>query len=81
MSATECLVQHIIDTDFHDLSADAAPQSSAGAGDTSYWDVDHSQYGPVTEEPMSRFAQVAAANLAAANAMASPIAVPSSFCN
>lgn len=38
-------------------------------GDTSYWDVDHSQYGPVSEEPMSRFAQVAAANLAAANAL------------
>lgn len=45
-------------------SAAAAP-----AGDTSYWDVDHSQYGPVTEEPMSRFAQVASANLAAANAL------------
>ena len=39
------------------------------AGDTSYWDVDHSQYGPVTEEPMSRFAQIAAANLGAANAL------------
>ncbi len=39
------------------------------AGDTSYWDVDHSQYGPVSEEPMSRFAQVAAANLAAATAL------------
>ncbi|SDL49166.1 2-oxo acid dehydrogenase subunit E2 [Aliiruegeria lutimaris] len=39
------------------------------ARDTSYWDVDHSQFGPVTEEPMSRFAQVAAANLGAANAL------------
>ena len=39
------------------------------SGDTSYWDVDHSQFGPVTEEPMSRFAQVAAANLGAANAL------------
>jgi len=36
---------------------------------TTYWDVDHAQYGPVTEEPLSRFAQVAAGNLAAANAM------------
>ena len=36
---------------------------------TSYWDVDHSHFGPVTEEPMSRFAQVAAANLGAANAL------------
>lgn len=38
------------------------------APDMSYWDVDHGQFGPVTEEPMSRFAQVAAANLGAANA-------------
>jgi pyruvate dehydrogenase E2 component (dihydrolipoamide acetyltransferase) len=43
--------------------------ASGPAGDTSYWDVDHSQFGPVTEEPMSRFAQVAAANLGAANAL------------
>jgi pyruvate dehydrogenase E2 component (dihydrolipoamide acetyltransferase) len=34
-----------------------------------YWDVDHAQYGPVREEAMSRFAQVAAQNLGAANAM------------
>ena len=45
-------------------SAPAAP-----AGDTSYWDVDHAAYGPVTHEPMSRFAQIAAANLGAANAL------------
>ena len=43
--------------------------SPAVAGDTSYWEVDHAQYGPVTEEPMSRFAQVAARNLAAAQAL------------
>ena len=42
---------------------------AGSAGDTSFWDVDHSQFGPVTEEPMSRFAQVAAANLGAANAL------------
>ncbi len=35
----------------------------------SHWDIDHARYGPVTEEPMSRIAQVAAANLSAANAM------------
>ena len=52
-----------------DLEAGAKPAASGPTGDTSYWDVDHSQYGPVTEEPMSRFAQVAAANLAAANAL------------
>lgn len=43
--------------------------STAATGDTSYWDVDHSQYGPVTEEPMSRFAQVAARNMAAAQSL------------
>lgn len=39
------------------------------SGDTSYWEVDHGAYGPVSEEPMSRFAEVASANLAAANAL------------
>lgn len=39
----------------------------APAEDTSLWDVDHSQYGPVTQEPMTRFGQVAARNLSAAN--------------
>jgi len=43
--------------------------STAPTGDTSYWDVDHAQYGPVTTEPMSRFAQVAARNMAAAQAL------------
>ncbi|RYG92829.1 dihydrolipoamide acetyltransferase [Loktanella sp. IMCC34160] len=46
-----------------------ATATAAPAGDTSYWDVDHSQYGPVTEEPLSRFAQVAARNLAAAQSL------------
>ncbi|WP_397544322.1 2-oxo acid dehydrogenase subunit E2 [Roseovarius salis] len=41
----------------------------APAGDTGYWEVDHSLYGPVREEPMGRFARVAAANLAAAQAL------------
>lgn len=36
---------------------------------TVYWDIDHSQFGPVTEEPMSRFAQVATRNLAAAQSL------------
>lgn len=39
------------------------------AADTAFWEVDHSQFGPVTEEPTSRFSQVAAANLGAANAL------------
>lgn len=49
-----------------DLDGAAAP---AATGDTSYWEVDHAQYGPTTEEPMGRFAQVAARNLAAAQAL------------
>lgn len=46
----------------------AAAPSPVSAG-AAYWDVDHSAFGPVTEEPVSRFAQVAAANLAAAQAL------------
>ena len=42
-----------------------APASVQGA---EYWEVDHAAYGPVTTEPLSRPAQVAAANLAAAQA-------------
>ena len=46
-----------------DLDSDrAAPPATAA-----YWDVDHAAFGPVTEEPMSRIARVAAANLSAAN--------------
>jgi pyruvate dehydrogenase E2 component (dihydrolipoamide acetyltransferase) len=50
-----------------DLDGSAA--QTGPAGDTSYWDVDHAAYGPITEEPMSRFAQIASANLSAANAL------------
>lgn len=46
-----------------------ASQSAAQGDHSKYWDTDHSQYGPVTEEPLSRFAQVAADNLSAANTM------------
>ena len=52
-----------------DLSADAPPLAGVAA-DTSYWDVDHAQFGPVRDEALSRFAQVAAANLSAANMVA-----------
>lgn len=49
---------------------DAAPGTAvAPAGDTSFWDVDHTRFGPVTEDPMGRFARVAARNLAAAQAL------------
>lgn len=52
-----------------DLDSGKPIAAKASAGDTSYWDVDHSLYGTVTEEPLSRFARVAAANLAAAQTM------------
>ncbi|MFN3147362.1 MAG: 2-oxo acid dehydrogenase subunit E2 [Paracoccaceae bacterium] len=47
------------------LGTAAAPATDDGA---SYWQVDHAAYGPVREEPTSRFARLAAANLAAAQA-------------
>lgn len=47
-----------------------AGQSKTGSpSGSAYWDVDHAAYGPVTEEATSRFSRVAAANLAAANAL------------
>lgn len=46
-----------------------APKAAAPAGDTAYWEVDHGLYGPVTEEPLSRFAKLAARNLAAAQSL------------
>ncbi|TFL17194.1 2-oxo acid dehydrogenase subunit E2 [Jannaschia formosa] len=53
-----------------DVSGGAAPAPAAAqAGDRSYWDVDHAQYGPVTEEPTSRIARLSARNLAAAQAL------------
>ena len=47
-----------------DLEGGDSP--SLSVDDMSYWSVDHSLYGPVTEEPMSRIAQIAAQNLKAA---------------
>lgn len=50
-----------------DVSGETGGSSSAEpVGDRSYWEIDHEEYGPVTSEPMSRFAMVAAKNLAAA---------------
>lgn len=40
---------------------ESAPGQSA-----QYWDVDHSEFGPVSSEPLSRMAKLAAANLTAA---------------
>lgn len=50
-------------------TAQGSANSHGPTGNTSYWDVDHSQYGPVTTEPLSRFALVASRNLAAAQAL------------
>lgn len=49
-----------------DLDNETPTAAKGPASDTSLWDVDHSRYGKVREEPMSRFTQVAATNLAAA---------------
>ena len=43
--------------------ASAVPWINAMA---SHWDVDHSQWGPIKEEPLNRMAKLAAANLTAA---------------
>lgn len=40
--------------------------AAAPSTDTSFWDVDHSLYGPVETEKLSRFALIAANNLSAA---------------
>jgi pyruvate dehydrogenase E2 component (dihydrolipoamide acetyltransferase) len=48
-------------------SSSGAAASVAASRDSSYWDVDHSAYGPVTYEPLSRFARIAADNLSAAS--------------
>lgn len=56
------------DVDQHLAGAVVTP-AGASPDHTRYWDVDHAQYGPVSVEDMPRMAQVAAANLAAANAM------------
>jgi len=56
------------DVDAH-LSGGGGAPAKAAPNASRYWDVDHSAYGPVTEEPLSRIAQIASANLSAANAM------------
>jgi pyruvate dehydrogenase E2 component (dihydrolipoamide acetyltransferase) len=50
-----------------DQSGGAAPAPVPDA--SRYWDVDHAAYGPVRVEALTRFDRVAAANLAAAQAM------------
>jgi len=50
-------------------TAAAAPAAPATPQAARYWDVDHAAHGPVHDEAMPRIAQVAAANLSAANTM------------
>ena len=51
------------------------PQAGALGGEAvlsqahAYWDVDHSRFGPVTREPVTRLADIAARNLSAAHAL------------
>ncbi len=52
-----------------DLDSTPEPTPPAAPDGTAYWDIDHAAYGPVSEEPMSRFAQVAARNLSAATSL------------
>lgn len=51
-------------------SEDILGQSSASVFSTgsNYWDVDHARFGPISEDPLSRFAQAAARNLTASHA-------------
>lgn len=55
------------DVDAH-LGGGRAPDMAA-PDQSRYWDVDHAAHGTVTEEPLSRMAKVAAANLSAAGAL------------
>ena len=56
--------------DVEGATTSASASALPGGGDPrAYWAVDHAQYGPVTQEPMPRMAQVGARNLAAANAL------------
>jgi pyruvate dehydrogenase E2 component (dihydrolipoamide acetyltransferase) len=52
-----------------DLDSERNAARQATGGDTSYWNVDHTSYGPVSEEPLSRIAKVAASNLSAAQSL------------
>ena len=46
-----------------------APMAAAGPDHSRYWQVDHREYGSISQEPLSRVARLTADNLSAANAM------------
>ncbi len=62
---------HLTHDDLKQPSGAGATEATSAIAATDdgarYWDIDHSQYGPVHSEPTSRFSQVAAQNLGAAN--------------
>jgi len=50
-------------------SGDSAVAAPSRSQDLQYWDVDHSQYGPVTEQTTSKIDRIASANLSAASSV------------
>ena len=52
-----------------DLNATTSSPAAYSSNHMKYWDVDHAKYGAVSSEPTSRFSQMAAATLTAANAI------------
>lgn len=68
--ATELGRESIAREDVERKAAGAsAPNAGASQRAAAYWEVDHAAFGPVSHEPLSRFAQVAAANMAAAQTL------------
>lgn len=51
-----------------DVLGQTSPRSAPGPSGPSPWAVSHGDWGPVREEPLSRFARIAAQNLGRANA-------------
>ncbi|MGJ3262821.1 MAG: 2-oxo acid dehydrogenase subunit E2 [Salinarimonas sp.] len=66
----EAIAREDIDRRLANAPAAEAPAAATAAdgGHARHWAVDHAAYGPVTSEPLSRFAKVSAAAMAAAQA-------------
>ncbi|MEX1663612.1 2-oxo acid dehydrogenase subunit E2 [Thioclava sp. 15-R06ZXC-3] len=65
VSGRETLAREDVDQ----AAGGGAPMAAAGPNHRRYWQVDHSEYGSVSQEPLSRVARFTADNLSAANAM------------
>ncbi|MFK8079137.1 MAG: 2-oxo acid dehydrogenase subunit E2 [Granulosicoccus sp.] len=66
--AREDVERHVTEMNQHVKGADSSILSTPSPNDDSrFWKVDHSTFGPVTEEPLSNFALTASCNLSAAN--------------